>query len=684
MTTNRATSEGLLYGAAYYEEYLPYDRVEADAGMMRDAGLNVVRIAESTWSSLEPQPGVFDLSHVDKALETMSAAGMKVIVGTPTYAVPAWLVASHPEVLAETSRGEARYGARQIMDITSPAYLFHAERAMRSLLSHVAGHPAVIGFQVDNETKYYDTASVGAQRAFVKHLKARFGGDLGALNEAFGLAYWSNRIDAWEDFPDVRGTINGSLGAAWDEFRRSLVDNFLGWQSGIVREYAREDQFVTQNFDFDWAPGWSYGLQPAVNHFTAARTVDLAGVDIYHPTQSQLTGREIAFGGDMTRSIKGGANYLVLETQAQGQMGWLPYPGQLRLQAYSHLASGADGVMYWHWHSLHNSFETYWKGLLSHDFETNPTYDEAAVVGREWAEHSPSLLHLRKANRVAVMVSNEALTALKWFTLETGFPEFAGPSATYNDVLRWVYDALFDLNVEVDFVPVDADLMAYDVLLTPALYTASEETLASLRAFVERGGHLLSTLRTAVADEHVKVWHDRAPHALTDVFGMTYNQFTRPDGALIAPGAALAPLVDGADPAAGRLLELLVPRGADVLAGYDHPAWSDYAAVTRNRFGDGTATYVATVTSPEVLRGVLELVLREAGLWSWPQDLAGTVTVRRGTNGRGREITYLLNYSGSPVTIDSPLAGTTVLDGVEITEGTPVTVDAWDLAIIES
>ncbi|QXT61944.1 beta-galactosidase [Tessaracoccus palaemonis] len=684
MTTNRATNDRLLYGAAYYEEYLPCDRVEADAGMMRDAGLNVVRIAESTWSSLEPQPGVFDLSHVDKALETMAAAGMKVIVGTPTYAVPAWLVASHPEVLAETSRGEARYGARQIMDITSPAYLFHAERAMRALLSHVADHPAVIGFQVDNETKYYDTASVGAQRAFVKHLKARFDGDLGALNDAFGLAYWSNRVDAWEDFPDVRGTINGSLGAAWDEFRRSLVDNFLGWQAGIVREYAREDQFVTQNFDFDWAPGWSYGLQPAVNHFTAARTVDLAGVDIYHPTQSQLTGREIAFGGDMTRSIKGGANYLVLETQAQGQMGWLPYPGQLRLHAYSHLASGADGVMYWHWHSLHNSFETYWKGLLSHDFETNPTYDEAAVVGREWAEHSPSLLHLRKANRVAVMVSNEALTALKWFTLETGFPEFAGPSATYNDVLRWVYDALFDLNVEVDFVPVDADLSTYDVLLTPALYTASEETLASLRAFVERGGHLVSTLRTAVADEHVKVWHDRAPHALTDVFGMTYNQFTRPDGALIAPGAALAPLVDGADQAAGRLLELLVPRGADVLAGYDHPAWSDYAAVTRNRFGDGTATYVATVTSPEVLRGVLELVLREAGLWSWPQDLAGTVTVRRGTNGRGREITYLLNYSGSPVTIDSPVAGTTVLDGVEIAEGAPVTVDAWDLAIIES
>jgi len=112
------------------------------------------------------------------------------------------------------------------------------------------------------------------------------------------------------------------------------------------------------------ATGWCKRLvlQPAVDHFRAAAHVDVAGVDIYHPTQSALTGKEIAFGGDMTRSIKGGANYLVLETQAQGQPAWLPYPGQLRLQAYSHLASGADSVMYWHWHSIHNSFETYWRG----------------------------------------------------------------------------------------------------------------------------------------------------------------------------------------------------------------------------------------------------------------------------------------------------------------------------------
>ena len=674
----------IFYGTAYYDEYLPYDRIATDTTMMTEAGHTVIRIAESTWSTLEPQPGVLDFSHVDRALDAAARAGLDVIVGTPTYAVPAWLVASYPEVLAETTSGRGRYGARQIMDITHPAFRLHAERIIRALVDHTAQHPSVVGFQLDNETKFYDTASPAVQRAFVKHLRTLFDDDLGALNEAYGLDYWSNRVDAWEDFPDVRGTVNGSLGAAFDRYRRGLVDEYLGWQAQIVREYARDDQFLTQNFDFDWSPGWSYGLQPAVDHFSAARTVDVAGVDIYHPTQSRLTGKEIAFGGDMTRSIKDGASYLVLETQAQGQMGWLPYPGQLRLQAYSHLASGAFGVMYWHWHSIHSSFETYWKGLLSHDLEPNPTYEESGVVGREWAEHGQSLLHLRKKNRVAIMVSNEALTALRWFTLETGFIDGVfGSSIGYNDVLRWVYDALFDLNVEVDFVPPSVeDLSQYAMVVTPVLYTAPESTLATLRAYVEQGGHLVSTFRTAVADEHVKVWHDRAPHGLTDVFGMTYNQFTTPDGARLAPAGRLADAVDGT-PEARALLELLRPEGAEVLATYDHPAWGEYAAITRNRFGAGTATYLATMTEPEVLRDVLGALLRDADLWSWPQDLAGRVTVRRGTNGRGRELTYLLNYSAATVEVPSPVTATSVLDGASVTEGDVLAVGPWDLVVLE-
>jgi len=273
--------------------------VDKDMSMMKSAGITTIRIAESTWSTLEPQPGVFDFSHVDRVLEAAGRFGIQVIVGTPTYAVPSWLVAMHPDVLADTPKGHNRYGARQIMDIVNPSYRYYGERVIRRLISHVADNPQVIGYQVDNETKYYDCVSPDMQRLFVKDLRRRFDDDLDRLNAAFGLDYWSNRIDSWEDFPDLTGTINASLGSAFDRFRRSQVSRYLAWQAGIVREYAREDQFVTHNFDFDWGPGWSYGVQPAVDHFEAAECLDVAGVDIYHPTEDDLTGKEIAFGGDM-------------------------------------------------------------------------------------------------------------------------------------------------------------------------------------------------------------------------------------------------------------------------------------------------------------------------------------------------------------------------------------------------
>ena len=510
----------LLFGAAYYDEYMPYERLDQDISMMKKAGMNTVRIAESTWSTCEPQEGVFDFSHVEKVMDAMEEAGMKVIIGTPTYAIPTWMVKSHPDVIAEMVSGRGIYGARQIMDITHPVYLFYAERVIRELMKRTAHRQCVIGFQIDNETKYYGTAGKNVQERFVKYLRRKFHDDLDAMNREFGLDYWSNRINAWEDFPDVRGTINGSLGAEFEKFQRTLVDEFLSWQADIVNEYRREDQFITHNFDFEWR-GYSYGVQPDVNHFHASRCMTIAGVDIYHPSQDELTGAEIAFGGDMTRSLKKG-NYLLLETEAQGYPGWTPYKGQLRLQAYSHLASGSNSVMYWHWHSIHNSFETYWKGLLSHDFQENDAYREACVIGREWKEIGQSLVNLKKKNEVAILVSNESLTALKWFGIQA---TAAGDDGIgYNDVVRWIYDALYRMNVECDFIwPESENLGQYKAIFVPALYAAPDALLERLNQYVADGGHLVATFKTAFANENVKVSHEVQPHILNTCFGVEYH-----------------------------------------------------------------------------------------------------------------------------------------------------------------
>lgn len=221
----------------------------------------------------------------------MHENNIAVIIGTPTYAIPAWLAKKHPEVMATTPKGKNSYGHRQKMDITHPAYLWYAERIIRQLLKVTADHPATIGFQIDNETKYYDSCSENVQIEFIKHLKKRFNNNLAEMNRAFGLDYWSNRIDAWEDFPSLTGTINASLGSAFSSFQRSLVTRFLGWQAELVREYKSDRQFITHNFDFDWR-NWSYGIRAEVDHFKTSAVVDITGVDVYHPSQFSLTGRK--------------------------------------------------------------------------------------------------------------------------------------------------------------------------------------------------------------------------------------------------------------------------------------------------------------------------------------------------------------------------------------------------------
>ena len=673
----------LLYGVAYYDEYMPYDRLDKDVEMMKKAGINTVRIAESTWSTCEPQPGVFDFSHVERVMDAMEEAGINVIIGTPTYAVPTWMVKAHPDVLAETVRGRGIYGARQIMDITHPVYLFYAERVIRELMKRTAHRKCVIGFQLDNETKYYGTAGKNVQEQFVKYIREKFHDDLDALNYEFGLDYWSNRINAWEDFPDVRGTINGSLGAEFEKFQRTLVDKFLGWQADIVNEYRREDQFVTHNLDFEWR-GYSYGIQPYVNHLHASQCLTIAGTDIYHPTQDDLTGVEIAFGGDLIRSLKQD-NYLVIETEAQGFPGWTPYKGQLRLQAYSHLASGANSVMYWHWHSIHNACETHWKGILSHDFQENATYREACIIGNEFARLGKHLVNLKKKNEVAVLVSNEALTALNWFRIQEQAPGADAKSIYYNDVMRWMYDTLYHMNIECDFIwPESENLDQYKAIIVPALYAAPDELLIRLKQYVENGGTLIASFKTAFANENVKVSHQVQPHILSNCFGVHYDQFTFPKNVGLT-GEVIPEKTDqkgNAHPAANVFMELLVSEGAEVLASYEHYNWKDYAAITRNHYGKGQAVYIGCMTDEETLKSVYKAVLPEAGVeipeYHYP------IIVRKGLNDLGKTVCYFLNYSGMELEMPYDYKnGIELLENTAVENGTALQMPAWGVKIVE-
>jgi beta-galactosidase len=672
--TQQTNVKQLLYGVAYYDEYMPYERLYKDVQMMKEAGINVVRIGESTWSTVEPQDGVFDFTHIDRTLNAMYKAGIGVILGTPTYAVPTWLVRKYPDVLAITPQGQNQYGPRQNMDISNKDFRFYAERVIRKIMEHVKDHPAIIGYQIDNETKAYNTAGPEVQKLFVQYMKAKFV-SLDSINKAFGLDYWSNRINNWDDFPSMTGSINASQIAEFARFQRKLVTDYLGWQAAIVNEYKHPGQFVTQNFDFEWR-GFSFGIQPDVDHFAAARPLDIAGVDIYHPTQDELTGKEISFGGDMARSMKAGKNYLVIETQAQGFPQWLPYPGQLRLQAFSHLASGANMVGYWPWHSIHNSMETYWKGLLNHDFEPNPTYEEAKSIGKDFQRLSPHLVNLKKTNKVAILFSNEALSAFNCFKFGWGSKE------NYNDILRGVYDALYRMNVEVDFVDLSSpNIEEYKLLIVPALYAAPDSLLERLNHFVKEGGRIVYTFKSGFSDQNVKVRTCRQPGIISEACGIYYSQFTIPQNVFLKGDPFQA---GDQNNKVNTWMELIIPTTAKVLAYYEHPVWGKYAAITRNSFGKGTATYIGCMTSNAVMEKVLADEVNNAGLWGEAQKLYFPIITKMGINEQGKTVRYLFNYSSQPGIVNYTFGnGHELLLDKEVDKNSVVALEPWGLRIIE-
>lgn len=685
-------TEKLYFGAAYYSEYLPYDRVEKDMEMMEKAGMNVIRIAESTWSTLEPQEGVYDFTHIDRMLNAAACHHISVIVGTPTYAVPTWLVKKYPDILAITQNGRERYGHRQNMDITNPDYLSHAERVIRVLMEHVKDVPHVIGYQLDNETKSYGTAGPRVQAMFVDYLKENFP-DINDFNHEFGLDYWSNRVNDWDDFPDVRGTINQSLAAEFCKFQRSLVTKFLSWQADIVREYKRDDQFITQNFDFDWTTH-SIGYQSQVDQYDASRCMTVAGADIYHPSNEELTGAEITVCGNISRSLKKD-NYLILETEAQGLTPWLPYPGQLRLQAYSHIANGSNSVMYWHWHSIHNAIESYWKGVLSHDFSENETYREAVVIGNEWNKIGSHLKNLKKENKIAIMLDNASLTGFTQFPLEK-----AGANG-YNTVMRWFSDALYRLNIEYDMISSrEQDFSGYECLIVPALYSAPESLLLALDSYVRNGGHLITTFRSGFSDEYLKIYLDMQPHILHECLGLHYDQFTHPHHVDIVPVqsdvmAAAQEHFSHPDDSAFSLtssacewMELITCDTAVPVLKYSHPAYERYAAAAKNQYGNGSTLYFGTMfENDELLESVLLSFLHETGFSGG--DLSSDaphypLIVKRGINDSGKELCYYLNYSKDPVSVTHRgKNGVELISETAIVCGNKIDLGGWGVAVVE-
>jgi beta-galactosidase len=691
----------VLFGTAYYHKYQPYERLDADLDLMQAAHFSVIRVGESVWSTWEPEEGVFDLDWLLPVVDGAHARGISVVIGTPSYAVPPWLRQRYPETAADRSTGQPiPYGGRQNADFSHPTYRRLVERVVREIVPRYARHPAVIGWQVDNEPGIELLHNPGVFERFVADLRSRYG-DVATLNDRWGLTYWSHRIAAWEELWPPDGNTDPPYDLAWRRFQAQLTEEFIEWQAAIVRELTPPDQFVTTCLALN---------RPAVDNVRTMRSLDVTSVNIYFPMQDGLVlpqapdspeirpewmgGSGVAslfWHADLSRGVRQDS-FLVTETDAtsvgEHSVNITPYDGQLRQAAWAFVARGARMVEYWHWHSLHYGHETYWGGVLGHGLEPGRVYDEVARLGAELERVGVDVVGLAPDAEVAFLFSPESRWALQ-FQPPLVVPGTSTPDReSYGRIANAFYRGVFEAGLGVAVVQppqLDREAAAFagahPVLIAPALYVASDELLGWLAGYVEAGGHLVTTFRTGAADDEGRLRAKALPGPLAEVAGLRVDEFSN-----LAAGLALRPEADGGfDPGGGLATgwaDSITVISASPLASYDHPHFGRWPAITTNVVGKGRLTYVGTLPNAPLARALGDWIVASSGRPDPWRAVGESVTSHGADDGHGRRLRFLFNWSWDPAVVTAPVAVDDLLAGARLDAGSKLDLGPWDVRIL--
>jgi beta-galactosidase len=585
------------------------------------------------------------------------------------------------------------------VNFTHAAYRFHAERVIRQVTGRYRDHPAVIGYQVDNEPGLRLLYNADVFEKFTGWLRDRYG-TVGRLNEEWGLAYWSHRLSEWSDLWRPEGNVQPQYDLAWRRFQAELVTEFIGWQAGLVREVAGDRGFVTTCISYE---------QPGVEDVELSRLLDVAAGNAYYEMQDSLAHPSALprATGPMGWVVRGPwavtqladlmyssrqAPFLVTETNA-GSIGFSPmnespYDGQWRQLAWLLVARGARLVEYWHWNTLPFGAEAYWGGVLPHSGVPGRAYAEIARTGQELRTAGGAFAAAEPDYDIALLYDSDSK-----FALSTQGPLRSGPldggalvdQDSYRHIVAAFSRGVFDAKRQQRLIrpqhllpsrgaagtPADA-AARYPVLVAAAFYTTADEDLDFLIGYAQAGGHLVIGPRTGYADREGRARTERAPARLAGPAGTWYDEVA----SLPSPVPVDGPL----EGSATGFAEGLDASGAQVLARYRHPHLGRWAAVTTRAAGAGRITVVGTVPDqPLAARLARWLVPRPVG--GWLTDEPVTVATSTERNGAGR-LHVVHNWGWEQAAARPSVPVTDLLSGRRYPTGEPVLLGPWDVRLL--
>lgn len=666
----------MYIGVDYYPEHWPADRWETDAQMMRDASFNIVRVAEFAWVNMEPQEGQFDFTWLDEALMVLGRYDIRVIFGTPTAVMPAWVARKYPETLAMQADGtRIVWGVRKNNCFTSGAYRLLSERITRAMAEHFKDTPNVVGWQTDNEFGnpicYCDTC----RNAFQDWLRAKYG-TLDTLNRAWGTHFWGHLYGAWGEIPIPinRDTHNPGACLDWQRFYSWLNVRFQRDQVRILRQVCPQ-HFVTHNF---------MGLFHELDYYDLAEDLDHVSWDNYPVWAKSEIPYKASEAADVMRGLKK-QNFWIME-QTAGPGGWggygrNPRPGEIRKIAFQQVAHGADGMVWFRWRTCTAGREQYWHGLLGHDGKGLRRYKEAAQTAEDLHRLSAALEGTTVKASVAIIYDYDSIWALRIQ------PGYAGN--TYHAAVERVYRALFRAGVNVDFIQSTDNFTPYRVVFAPDLYVMPDAVAVALSQYVERGGVLFADSRTGVKDE-TNLCHARTlPGLLSDALGIIIEEYEslghdwgrgEPFKYKVIGCGDFADDDSPVNYTAVQTAEWVQAQKAEILASYEAWHMQPYAALTRNRSGEGWGYFLGTVIEEEGFYDQLIAdILAHAGVTAPLTPPNGVeVSVRENDE---RRLLFLVNHTETPQTVLVPAGKTELLTETET--GDTLMLERYGVAVVQ-
>ncbi|MEY9968057.1 beta-galactosidase [Streptacidiphilus sp. MAP12-16] len=653
--TTRLSGSGLAFGGDYNPEQWPEEVWADDMALMREAGVTMVSVGVFSWALLEPAPGVYDFGWLDRLLALLHEHGIAVDLGTPTTVPPAWFYQRHPEALPVTKDGQRlAFGGRGAICHSSPAYREAATAVTTRLAERYADHPALAMWHVHNEygapvSECYCDISAEDFRRWLRERHQT----LDALNEAWGTTFWGQRYSDWAQIQPPRRTPTAGNPGQQLDFKRftsdAMLANFTAERDILHRLSVGVP--VTTNFMT------ALSQCRSVDYWAWGREVDVVSNDHYLVAEAERTHVNLAMSADITRSVAGGAPWLLLE-HSTGAVNWQPRniakrPGEMARNSLSHVARGSDGAMFFQWRASRFGAEKFHSTMLPHAGTDSRIWREVVRLGADLGRLA-EIQGSRVRPDVAVLWDWHSWWAedMEWRPTEDHSADERADA--------W-YEALYDRHLTVDFAHPEAELAAYPLVVVPSLYLMTEAASANLRRYVEQGGVLVVSYFSGIVDATDTVHPGAHPGALRDVLGLTVEEFLP-----LRAGRQVALSGDAAMTGGGLLsgdvwTETVVPRGADTVWRYaDGPA-AGGPAVTRHALGAGHAWYVSTRLAPADLDRVLALASQDTRLDD-REDLPRDVEI---VHREGEQGSYLfaINHTAAETKVPLPVPGTELLTG---------------------